>query len=99
MIAASLRCAKEHEQRADLAAEVANTSSGGGLVKSPKADFREAMRASCLFSEGNWRSGGMVENATMTQKGVFLEERTVRFLLRQCKQKSRAGQVPHVSHS
>ena len=44
MITVSLRCAKEHEQRADLAAEVANTSSGGGLVKSPKADFREAMR-------------------------------------------------------
>lgn len=44
LIAVSLRCAKEPEQRADLAAEVANTSSGGGLVKSPKANFREAMR-------------------------------------------------------
>ena len=29
----------------------------------------------------------MVENATMIPEGVFLEERKVRFLLRQCKLK------------
>ena len=57
MIATSLPFAKEHEQRADLGAEVANTSSGGGLMKSPKADFREAMRnAARLLSSGSRRA-------------------------------------------
>jgi hypothetical protein len=44
MITTSVRCAKEPEPRADRVAVVENTSSGGGFVKSPKADFREAMR-------------------------------------------------------
>ena len=39
MIATSVLCAKEHEPGGDLVAEVETTSSGGDLVKSPKADF------------------------------------------------------------
>src|SRR5258706_14833215 len=46
MIATSLRFAKEHERRGNLIAELENTSIVGGFVKSPKADFREAMRLS-----------------------------------------------------
>jgi hypothetical protein len=39
MIATSMRFAKKHERRGDLVAELENTSSGGGFVRSPKADF------------------------------------------------------------
>jgi hypothetical protein len=39
MRATSVRFAKEHERRGDLVAELANTSSGGDLVKRTKADF------------------------------------------------------------
>jgi len=33
MLSTSVRCAKEHERRGDLVAELENTSSGGGFVK------------------------------------------------------------------
>ena len=51
MIATSVRFAKEPEQRADLVAVEQNTSSGGSFVKSPKADFREAMRRFQVWDE------------------------------------------------
>ena len=39
MIVTSVRFAKEHQRRADLVAEVENTSIGGGFVKRTKTDF------------------------------------------------------------
>lgn len=65
MIATSVRFAQEPEQRADLVAEAANTSSGGGFVKSPKADFREAMRV----------QRQIVREAMRQERQVFSEER------------------------
>jgi hypothetical protein len=39
MIATSVLCAKEHERRSDLVAELETTSGGGGYVKRTEADF------------------------------------------------------------
>jgi hypothetical protein len=50
--AASARIAMEHGPRGDLVAKGETSSSGRGLLKSPKADFREAMRPFPQFCRG-----------------------------------------------